>query len=131
MVVPTPINFLLSFFPLIIDEELGSWFAATYLLSGILMTPIGGYIGGLFGRRKVILLTHPGALIGWIITATSENIPMLFFGRMLTAISLYLHISSVGKFYYTYYQAHKKIPKYKLNFCLYTCFNFFIFQEFT
>ena len=110
MVVPTPINFLLSFFPLIIDEKLGSWFAATYLLSGILMTPLGGYIGGLIGRRKIILLTHPGALIGWIITATSENIPMLFFGRMLTAISLYLHISSVGKFYLLTIRLTKKYP---------------------
>ena len=107
-VLTTPINSL-SFFPLIIDEELGSWFAAAYLLSGILMTPLGGYIGGLIGRRKIILLTHPGALIGWIITATSENIPMLFFGRMLTSISIYLHISSVGKFYYTI-RLTKKYP---------------------
>ena len=100
MVVPSYTNYFSPFFPLIIDEELGSWFAAAYLLSGIPMTPLGGYIGGLIGRRKIILLTHPGALTGWIIMATSENIPMLFFGRMLTAISICLHISSVGEFYH-------------------------------
>ena len=74
------------------------------------MTPLGGYIGGLIGRRKIILLTHPGALTGWIIMATSENIPMLFFGRMLTAISIYLHISSVGKFYILTIRLTKKYP---------------------
>lgn len=84
--------------PIYLDNEMGSWFAASFWLSSIPLTPLGGYLGGLLGRRKIILITHPGALIGWVILATSQNITTLFLGRFLSSISIAVHVSAVGKY---------------------------------
>ena len=84
--------------PIYLDNEMGSWFAASFWLSSIPLTPLGGWLGGLLGRRKIILITHPGALIGWVILATSQNITTLFLGRFLSSISIAVHVSAVGKY---------------------------------
>ena len=41
------------------DDELGSWFAASFWLGGILACSFGGYLGGILGRRKLIIFTSP------------------------------------------------------------------------
>ena len=49
------------------DDELGSWFAASFWLGGILACSFGGYLGGILGRRKLIIFTSPINIAGWII----------------------------------------------------------------
>ena len=92
--------------PIYLDKEIGSWFAASFWLSSIPLTPLGGWLGGVLGRRKIILLTHPGALIGWVVLATSQNITTLFLGRFLSSVSIAVHVSAVGTleiFYFTFF----------------------------
>ena len=42
---------------LYISDDSGSWFAAAFFLCGIFMSPFGGWLGGMIGRRKLILLS--------------------------------------------------------------------------
>ena len=79
------------------DDYLGSWFAASFWIAGIFWCPLGGWLGGLLGRRKIILLTAPLVLAGWAVLATASNITSLFFGRMISAMAVTCHMSSVGK----------------------------------
>ena len=108
---------------LCLDQDLGSWFAAALLLAGLLFvlifssafylpfhslkflythiigipfTPLGGLLGGIFGRRKIILLCQPLGIISWIIMANAQNIPTLFFSRFLASVAITCHIASPG-----------------------------------
>ena len=69
---------------------------------GIPFTPLGGLLGGIFGRRKIILLCQPFGIISWIMMANAQNIPTLFFSRFLSSVAITCHIASPGQ-YYTYF----------------------------
>ena len=79
-----------------LDEEMGSWFASMHTLTGIILTPFGGYFCELIGRRKMILFSNPCVLIGWVILASAKNIKILFLGRLFSAVSLFIILPAVG-----------------------------------
>ena len=79
-----------------LDEEMGSWFASMHTLTGIILTPFGGYFCELIGRRKIILFSNPCILIGWVILASAQNIKILFLGRLFSAVSLFIILPAVG-----------------------------------
>ena len=54
------------------DKDLGSWFAASFWLGGILACSFGGYLGGILGRRKLIIFTSPINIAGWIILGETQ-----------------------------------------------------------
>ena len=49
------------------NDESGSWFASLLWLLGILGWPLGGYLAGVFGRRRLIISTAPIGIVGWAI----------------------------------------------------------------
>ena len=79
-----------------LDDEQASWFAAIPLISGIPIAPFGGFLGGLLGRRNIMLYTHPFVIIGLIVVANASNFAVLLIGRMIISASLCCHVSSVG-----------------------------------
>ena len=78
------------------DQYLGSWFASSFWIAGIFLCPLGGYFGGLVGRRKIILLTSPLVFTGWAILGSAKNTTWLFVGRMISAMAVTCSLSSVG-----------------------------------
>ena len=82
-----------------ISEDSGSWFAALFFLCGVFMCPIGGWLGGMIGRRKLILLCAPMVIVGFCIIGTAKNVEMLFIGRTLSCVGVALHIGMPGKFF--------------------------------
>ena len=56
-----------------LDDESGSWFASLLWLLGILGCPLGGYMAGVFGRRRLIICTAPIGIVGWAILGLSTK----------------------------------------------------------
>ena len=69
---------------LLFDEQDASWFAAISPLMGMLVTSIGGWLSGKFGRRTVMLIGMPLVSLGWVIIALSQDKVMIFSGRIIT-----------------------------------------------
>ena len=83
---------------LYISDDSGSWFAALFFLGGIFMSPFGGWLGGMLGRRKLILLSAPMVIVGFCLIGTAKNVEMLFLGRTLSCVGVALHIGMPGMF---------------------------------
>ncbi len=66
------------------------WLSACYPLMQFFFTPILGQISDITGRRKILLISIIGTIVGYIIFAASltmKNIPLMFFARILDGIS--------------------------------------------
>ena len=87
---------LLTLNEVLLNEETGSWFVSIGLLMGIFTCPLGGWLGGYLGRKKIMLLTSPVIFAGWAIVGTADNRILLFFGRILSSIAQMCQISSPG-----------------------------------
>ena len=55
---------------------------------GIPFTPVGGLLGGILGRRKIILFCQPFGLISWLIMANAQNVSTLLIARFLSSVSI-------------------------------------------
>ena len=80
-----------------LDEQMGSWFASSFWWCGIFMCSFGGYLGGILGRRKLILLTVPILIYGWAEIGTAENRISLFKGRILSTCALTCQVGAPGR----------------------------------
>ena len=91
-----------------INEYEGSWFASAFWVCGIICCPLGGWLGGYFGRRKIILLMSPLLFIAWAVLGSAQNIALLFLGRMLSAIalSIQLHVPGKASFINCFFSRH-------------------------
>ena len=90
-------NEIITHKDVILNEKMGSWFASIGFIIGIFINPLGGWLGGYFGRKKIIQLTVPFAIVGWIILGTAENRISLFSGRIITSIALMCQMSAPCK----------------------------------
>jgi len=61
--------------------------AALYMILAIFLSPIGGLVSNLHGRRKAFLIFNSVGTAGWILIALSPNVSALMAGRVLTAIA--------------------------------------------
>jgi len=73
-------------------EEYGRPTAVAWLLSGYLLVAaataaIGGRLGDLFGRRRVLLLMMGGAVIGSLISALSPTLEGVIIGRSIQGLA--------------------------------------------
>ena len=67
-------------------------------LCAICLSPLGGMLSNLIGRRQCFILFTSIGTIGWITVALSPNSETLFVGRFLTVIGTGGLSPSVGKF---------------------------------
>ena len=79
-----------------LDEDLGSWFVATFWISGIVTCTLGGWLGGYLGRRKTMILAAPVVLSGFAILGSAKSIAFLFLGRILVSTALSCSTTSSG-----------------------------------
>jgi DHA1 family tetracycline resistance protein-like MFS transporter len=66
------------------------WLSACYPLMQFFFTPILGQASDIVGRRKILLISIIGTVIGYIIFAlalTNKNVPLMFFARIMDGIS--------------------------------------------
>ena len=78
------------------DENLGSWFASLLWISGLFLSPLGGFLAGKLGRRTVVIYFTPLVLLGWILMGLAYNIYMIFAARIITTTFVFLFVSSLG-----------------------------------
>merc|ERR1712018_338368 len=69
--------------PFTIDDETGSWIAGIFGLGAIFGGFAAALLGSKFGRRKSLLLLTIPDIIGWIMIAAAQNLPMILIGRFL------------------------------------------------
>ena len=72
--------------------------AAMSPLCAICLSPMGGMLSNLIGRRQCFILFTLIGTIGWITVALSPNSETLFVGGFLTVIATRCITPSVGKF---------------------------------
>ena len=85
-----------------------SWFAVISHIMAMFITFPGGILSSCIGRRKVILLTIPFVIIGWILVGLAENKFMLFAGRILGNIILYIFLILIISAFFGILQSSKR-----------------------
>ncbi|XP_011701922.1 PREDICTED: facilitated trehalose transporter Tret1-like isoform X2 [Wasmannia auropunctata] len=79
--------------PLYATKEQTSWIASLAVVSAPVGALLGGVLMEMFGRMRTLQISAIPAVIGWILIATSVNIPMLLIGRLLTGLATALATS--------------------------------------
>jgi len=69
--------------PFTVDEDGGSWIAGIFGLGAIFGGFAAAFLGSKFGRRKSLLFLTIPDILGWILIAASQNLPMILAGRFL------------------------------------------------
>lgn len=68
------------------DLELLSWVVTAYLLAATAVTPLYGKLSDIHGRRTMLLVAVVIFLVGSVLCALAQNLPMLIFARFLQGI---------------------------------------------
>merc|ERR1711881_585310 len=69
--------------PFKIDDDEGSWIAGIFGLGAIFGGFASAILGSRFGRRKCLLLLTVPDILGWVLIASAQNLPMILVGRFL------------------------------------------------
>lgn len=64
-----------------------SWVLTAYLLASAVAAPIGGRLGDMFGRRRVLLVILSLLAVGTVVSALANTLPILILGRVLQGAS--------------------------------------------
>jgi len=70
--------------PFHLNMESGSWVASIFGIGAIFGGFATAYLGSKFGRRQALVMMAIPDLIGWILIASSQNLPMMLIGRFLS-----------------------------------------------
>ena len=54
-------------------------------MTGIICSPIGGFLSGWVGRRKIMIFSAPLVALGWLCIGIAQNKFMLYVGRIVTS----------------------------------------------
>ena len=68
-----------------LDDNEGSLFASLFWMVGVICSPIGGFLSGWLGRRKIVIITAPLVACGWLVIGLAQNKIMLYIGRIVTS----------------------------------------------
>lgn len=70
--------------PFQLNMESGSWVASIFGIGAIFGGFATAYLGSKFGRRQALVMMAVPDIIGWILIASSQNLPMMLIGRFLS-----------------------------------------------
>jgi len=73
--------------PFTAGEQEGGWIAAMFSLGAIAGGLLSAVLGARFGRRVSILALAVPDLLGWILVAAAQNLPMMLAGRFLSGLA--------------------------------------------
>lgn len=60
-----------------------SWMASSFSLTNAAFVPLWGKVSDIWGRKPILLLANAAFLIGSLICALSQNLPMVLAGRAI------------------------------------------------
>jgi MFS family permease len=69
--------------PFTVDDDGGSWIAGIFGIGAIFGGFAAAILGSKFGRRKSLLILTVPDILGWILIAAAQNLPMILAGRFL------------------------------------------------
>src|ERR687892_1103397 len=69
-----------------ISYNTSAWILTSYLIAGAVMTPIGGKLSDIYGRKKIVLIIMVIYLIGIFLGGLSSNITILIISRVIQGI---------------------------------------------
>ena len=75
-----------------IEDELNAsttattWILTAYLLSASVATPILGRLGDMFGKKKMLVVTMWGLVLGTFLAALARSIGVMIFARVIQGI---------------------------------------------
>ena len=78
--------------------EEASWIATLYLMAGLPACILGGCLSAKFGRRQVTMIAGLPLFFSWCLIAVSPSIPVIFFGRFVSALAICSTHPSMGVF---------------------------------
>lgn len=80
---------VLGILPDELDTSVGNvqWLLTSTLLVAAVAVPLMGRLGDMFGKRLLLLIAVGALLVGSVITALTDNIGVLIFGRAVQGIS--------------------------------------------
>ena len=73
--------------PFTLDMESGSWIAGIFGLGAIFGGFAAAFLGSKYGQRLAILMIAVPDIIGWILIASAQNVPMMLIGRFLSGFA--------------------------------------------
>ena len=71
-----------------ISYNTSSWILTAYLIAGAAMTPIGGKLSDIYGRKKIVLIIMVIYIIGISLGGFSSNIVFLVISRVIQGIGI-------------------------------------------
>jgi MFS family permease len=79
-----------------ISYNTSSWILTAYLIAGAVMTPIGGKLSDIYGRKKMVLIIIVIYIIGISLGGFSSNIAFLIVLRVIQGIGIAMFPIAVG-----------------------------------
>jgi MFS family permease len=71
-----------------ISYDTSAWILTSYLIAGAVMTPIGGKLSDIYGRKKMVILIMIVYIVGISLGGLSYDISFLFFSRIIQGIGI-------------------------------------------
>lgn len=65
-----------------------SWAITATLLAGAVVTPIGGRLGDMFGKRRILLLSLMSMVVGSALCALTDSLTIVVAGRALQGLAM-------------------------------------------
>ncbi|XP_068630319.1 facilitated trehalose transporter Tret1-like [Battus philenor] len=66
-----------------ITEDQASWIASLSAAGTPMGCILSGYLMDSIGRRRTLIVTEIPLILGWILIASAQNVPMIYIGRLL------------------------------------------------
>ncbi|MGI5940068.1 MAG: MFS transporter [Thermoleophilia bacterium] len=89
IVMQTVVLPLIPDLPRILNTSVGnaSWVVTITLLVAAVTTPIGGRLGDMFGKKRVLLISLTGLVLGSVLCATARSLGPMIVGRALHGVA--------------------------------------------
>ena len=71
-----------------ISYNTSAWILTSYLIAGAVMTPIGGKLSDIYGRKKIIVIIMIIYIVGISIGGLSPDITFLVFSRIIQGVGI-------------------------------------------
>ncbi len=81
---------LISTLPQILHtaNDNAAWALTVTLLVGAVVTPIGGRLGDMYGKKRILLFSLGGVVVGSVVCALSDSLALFLVGRGLQGVGI-------------------------------------------
>jgi len=93
MILPTIPDLIKDFK---ISYNTSSWILASFLITGVVITPIAGRLSNIYGKKKILLIILGIYAIGISVAALSNNFTSLLIARVIQGIGVSIFPIALG-----------------------------------